>query len=73
VLGFRGGVGTDQTVFSVADQVASARFTKRGDDDLSVFGAEILEKSSSMQLLLQIIAVTISTRTYLKHYWAIYS
>ena len=49
VLDFRGGVGADQTVFSVADQVASARFTKRGDDDLSVFGAEILEKSSLLR------------------------
>ena len=49
ILIFRGWIGTDQTILSVTDQIASSRFAKRGDDDLSVFGSEILEKRSLLR------------------------
>ena len=38
-------VGADQTIFSVADQITSAGFTKSGDDDRSVLGSEVLKES----------------------------
>ena len=37
-------IRTDQAIFAKTDEVASACATKRIDDDLSVFGTEILEE-----------------------------
>ena len=43
-------VGTDQTIFAVTDKVGSACATERVDDDLSVFGAEILKQGALLSL-----------------------
>ena len=46
VIVFLRGVGADQAIFTVTDQIASAGFTECRHDNLSVFGTEILEKST---------------------------
>ena len=50
VFGWR--LGADQAIFSVSDQIASAGFPECGDDGLSVFGSEILEKCSLLGFFL---------------------
>ena len=42
-------IGADEAILSVADQIRSACAAKRIDDDLSVFGSEILKKSTLLR------------------------